>query len=225
MKNKHKAIAAAGIAAAAAGVIGHRVAAARQARADADTLRQAYESLNGQERLTDPGNYFQAVALPADIQVRLLTARQAANMSEGTVFFGFPTCPWCRNALPLALEAAAGAGCTLCYCPLDEYRDVYALEDDALVEKTPAGPGYHALLARLGDCLEPYTLTDSRGNAVPIGEKRIFAPTIARFHNGALTNFWTLEAIGFQLPEGQSKYAPWTGEQKAMVRETLQKMF
>ena len=115
MKNKHKAIAAAGIAAAAAGVIGHRVAAARRDRADADTLRQAYESLNGQERLTDPGNYFQAVALPADIQVRLLTARQAANMSEGTVFFGFPTCPWCRNALPLALEAAAGAGGTLCY--------------------------------------------------------------------------------------------------------------
>ena len=225
MKNKHKAIAAAGIAAAAAGVIGHRVAAARRARAGAETLRQAQGSPHGQKRLTRPGKYSPPVALPADIQVRLLTARQAANMSEGTVFFGFPTCPWCRNALPLALEAAAGAGCTLCYCPLDEYRDVYALEDDALVEKTPAGPGYHALLARLGDCLEPYTLTDSRGNAVPIGEKRIFAPTIARFHNGALTNFWTLEAIGFQLPEGQSKYAPWTGEQKAMVRETLQKMF
>ena len=41
MKNKHKAIAAAGIAAAAAGVIGYRVAAARRARADADKIGRA----------------------------------------------------------------------------------------------------------------------------------------------------------------------------------------
>lgn len=226
MKHTHKALLAAGAVAAvaAAGAAGYRRAAERRANEAADTLRDAYESLNGQERLTDPGEHFQTIALPAKIKVQFVTAQQAANLRDGIVFFGFPTCPWCRNVLPLALEVVCGAGQTLYYCPLDEYRDVYALEDDALVEKTPAGPGYHALLARLGDCLEPYTLTDSHGNDLPIGEKRIFAPTIVRFHNGGLTNFWTLEAVGFHLPEGQSKYALWTDDQKATVRATLQNL-
>lgn len=181
-------------------------------------LVSEYQALDGVERDDDPGHYFQSVDFPAYGKVKYLTAEEAAELKNGIVFFGYPTCPWCRNTLPLIFEVCNEKNLTLYYSQLDLYRDEFDIVNGILTETVAAGPGYADLTERLSPWLDDYILMDSDGNAFPVGEKRIYAPSVAFFKNGEVVAFWELNLT---LKEDQSKYDPWTPSQKDIVKDSF----
>lgn len=71
---------------------------------DSDSIRfkKEYESLNAQEKYID-------VKIPKDNNVQYASfddVMDVLNSGTGIIYFGFPECPWCRNALPVLLKAA-----------------------------------------------------------------------------------------------------------------------
>lgn len=187
-------------------------------QADYSALVASYTAWDGLEREDDPGHFFQSVTLPPQGQVRLITAEQVLELQDGIVFFGYPTCPWCRNALPLVLETVNELGHPLYYCQLDLYRDEYEIQNGVLVCTTPAGTGYPELLDKLANHLEDYALTDSRGNSLAVGEKRLYAPSVVVFQDSSATGLWELDLT---LNTGQSKYDVWTPDQKNSLKDSL----
>lgn len=190
-------------------------------QADYSAMVASYTAWDGLEREDDPGHFFQPAAFPPQGHVRLITAEQVLELQDGIVFFGYPTCPWCRNTLPLVLETVNELGHPLYYCQLDLCRDEYEIQNGVLVCTTPAGDGYPELLDKLANHLEDYVLTDAQGNSLPVGEKRLYAPSVVIFQDGSATGFWELNLT---LDEGQTKYDTWTLPQKENVKKSFQKI-
>lgn len=190
-------------------------------QADYSAMVASYTAWDGLEREDDPGHFFQPVDFPPQGHVRLITAEQVLKLQDGIVFFGYPTCPWCRNTLPLVLETVNELGHPLYYCQLDLYRDEYEIQNGVLVCTTPAGDGYPELLDKLANHLEDYVLTDAQGNSLPVGEKRLYAPSVVIFQDGSATGFWELNLT---LDEGQTKYDTWPLPQKENVKKSFQKI-
>ena len=64
-------------------------------------------------------------------------------------------------------------------------RDTYRLNDDNEIELVTEGSkGYKELLKYFANVLSDYTLTDSEGNKISVGEKRIFAPNFIYVQKG-----------------------------------------
>lgn len=71
-------------------------------KTDAERFKEEYEALNGTQNLVD-------MHLDADIKIKYVSTQEAVNLlKEGTgiIYFGFPRCPWCRNAVPVLLDVA-----------------------------------------------------------------------------------------------------------------------
>lgn len=100
------------------------------------TLINEYQIYDNMERVDDPGHYFQTVEFPVYGKVKSLTAEEATDLKDGVVFFGYPTCPWCRNTLPLILEVVNEQNHILYYNQLDLYRDEYKIVDNKPVQIT-----------------------------------------------------------------------------------------
>ncbi len=120
-------------------------------------------------------NTLQAITVPAYANVQGVTALEACTLQDGILVLAYPTCPYCRNLMPELLDAAEATDTSLYYCTLDKYRDVYTYDAAAGVPvlTTPAGEGYPELLVWLDEYTVDYTVTDSEGNALPVGEKRL----------------------------------------------------
>lgn len=187
-----------------------------------NTLIESYATYNNIEREGEPGNYFQSVNLSDNGWVKHITATEAAQLDSGIVFFGYPTCPWCRNALPIVLDTVNASKQPLLYCRLDLYRDEYKVtEDNQLELVTPAGEGYNELLEALDSYLDEYTFVGKNGEVLSTGEKRVYAPTVVVYENGMITGFWDLSIAGLELNDGQTKYDSWTDEQIELVKSSL----
>ena len=100
------------------------------------------------------------------------------------VYFGSSLCPWCRSCIEKAIEVANKKNIDVIYY-IDIWdeegneilRDKYELNTKNKPTKTIEGaPEYERLLEVFDEYLSDYTLTDSKGNKVSTGEKRIYAP-------------------------------------------------
>lgn len=137
------------------------------------TLKREYESYNGKPAGSE--HTLQAITVPAYANVQGVTALEACTLQDGILVLAYPTCPYCRNLMPELLDAAEATDTSLYYCTLDKYRDVYTYDaaTGVPVLTTPAGEGYPELLVWLDEYTVDYTVTDSEGNALPVGEKRL----------------------------------------------------
>ena len=72
----------------------------------ASRFKLEYESLNGQK--TDDGREYMEVNINNDNKIVYADYKTIFDVLDGTgvIYFGFPECPWCRNAVPVLLEAA-----------------------------------------------------------------------------------------------------------------------
>lgn len=159
------------------------------------TLKREYESYNGKPAGSE--HTLQAITVPAYANVQGVTALEACTLQDGILVLAYPTCPYCRNLMPELLDAAEATDTSLYYCTLDKYRDVYTYDAAAGVPvlTTPAGEGYPELLVWLDEYTVDYTVTDSEGNALPVGEKRLGAPTIVQVRDGVPTSAWKLTSV------------------------------
>lgn len=174
--------------------------------ADALRFKDEYESLNGSKTIS--GKEYRVIEIPEVNPIVYATADEVADMiEEGEtifVYFGYASCPWCRSAIPYALEVFKERGIdTVYYVDIHDIRDTMkydSLKGFAYTD-TMGSDGYHRLVSLLDNVLDDYAMEDEEGNSVPTYEKRIYAPnfvlTNAKQGKGKVEGISDLQSDGY----------------------------
>lgn len=113
--------------------------------------------------------------------------KELLNNGTGVLYLGFPTCPWCRNMVPVLNEAGNEYGINkINYYNIKDIRSSFAFDDNNKLIKTDGNEIYSFLLEKLDKFLEDYSVTDNNGKAIKTGEKRVYAPTVVFIKEGEI---------------------------------------
>ena len=156
---------------------------------DAIKFKNEYESLNGKKGYGD--NINPEVKIDKKNAVKYADANKIIDVLDngtGIIYLGYPECPWCRNAVPVLLEAASELNVKdVYYMNLKDERDTIEVMEDGTLKTTKEGTeGYKKLLKRLDAVLDEYVLEDLNGNEVKTGEKRIYVPLMLFVREGKI---------------------------------------
>lgn len=168
--------------------------------ADEEKFKNDYESLNGTTRSNGQTN--KSIEIDADNNIVYVTIDEAAEIIDsgsGIIYFGFASCPWCRNLAPVLVDAMQATDLDKIYYvdvrPEDkaenDIRDTFVLDakDRARKSKDASSEAYDDVLLYLASYLGDYELTTSKGKKVSTGEKRLSAPTVVAVKDGVVTGF------------------------------------
>lgn len=156
-------------------------------KTDAILFKEEYEALNGEKNKS--GKEYPKVEIDEENPIKIKTAKEAASLMEGSgvFYFGFASCPWCRNAVPMLLKAAESNGLKdLYYVDTKTIRDTKIVKDGKVVTSKEAGEGYNELLEKLDSVLDEYVIKDDKGKEYKTGEKRLYAPTVVFVKDGSI---------------------------------------
>ncbi len=162
---------------------------------DAVRFKNEYEALNGQ-KIGETELVNRVVNIPEDNPFVYATAADIlTKMDNGesfVVYFGFPSCPWCRSVLPTMIDVAKDYKLDkIYYVDVKDIRNVLEVnEDGKIVTKKEGSEGYIGLVKRFDKVLEDYTL-EVEGEEIETGEKRIYAPNLVAVINGVPTELET----------------------------------
>ena len=160
----------------------------------AKEFKEEYESMNGK---TNSKNVeYRTVQIDERNVFQKITEEKLVdklNKNESFyIYFGSELCPWCRSVIEVADKISRENGIDIIYY-LDIwddkgneiFRDKYTVTSDGNLELVSNGTeGYKLVLERFDEYLSDYTLTDSNGNKIEVGEKRVYAPNFAYVLNG-----------------------------------------
>lgn len=161
---------------------------------DAKKFKEDYESLNGKKN--SRGLEHRTVKIDENNPFVYASAEEIVkkikNKETFYVYFGDTLCPWCRSAIEMAIKVANEQNIkTIYYVPIwdkdgnEILRDKYKLNDEGKLEQVVKGTdAYYELIDLFKDVLDDYNVTDSDGNKVATGEKRIFAPNYIYVEKG-----------------------------------------
>ena len=152
---------------------------------DSEKFETEYEKYNGED--TSYGGKYLEVDISDNNGIKYSSYEEIFSILEsgtGVIYFGFPTCPWCRNLVPVLLDAAKEAGIdTIYYLNNKEDRDIKELDDDGnVVIKENGSDDYYKLVDKLTSVLGEYEgLNDS-------SIKRLYYPTVIFVKNGKIVD-------------------------------------
>ncbi|MCL7987638.1 hypothetical protein M8998_06780 [Sphingobacterium sp. lm-10] len=137
---------------------------------DAANFKQELESLNDSSRVQ--------VVLPDSLPVVYATEDEVLNLENGIVLFGWPRCPWFRNAVEPLFEFAQEEHAAIYYLDIHDIRDTKELIEGSVSTTKEGSPGYYAILEKFDAVWNPYTIlgVDSI--------KRISSPTVLFIEKG-----------------------------------------
>ena len=151
---------------------------------DSMKFKEEYESLNEKENeLT--GKEYLKVSIKENNPIKYATYSEIKNIitsGTGVIYFGFPECPWCRNAVPVLLEAAEDNGIDkVYYFNALDIRDKKHLDENGNIVVDDEGTKeYKELVELLYDYLDVYSgLNDDT-------IKRLYFPTVIFVKNGKI---------------------------------------
>ena len=152
---------------------------------DGERFKQEYEELNDSHL---------EVNIDSDNMIKYIGLEEAIDIIKndtGVIYFGYPSCPWCRNAVPVLLDAASSTSLdTIYYVNAYNIRDVKEIDDDGNIVTTNDGDRlYNDLLEVLDDILDPYTLTLDNGEVIDLGEKRLYVPMVLFVKDGEVVSY------------------------------------
>ena len=152
---------------------------------DGERFKQEYEELNDSHL---------EVNIDSDNMIKYIGLEEAIDIIKndtGVIYFGYPSCPWCRNAVPVLLDAASSTSLdTIYYVDAYNIRDVKEIDDDGNIVTTNEGDRlYDDLLGVLDDILDPYTITDDNGEVIDLGEKRLYVPMVLFVKDGEVVSY------------------------------------
>ncbi|MFT3943385.1 MAG: hypothetical protein QM705_06110 [Ancrocorticia sp.] len=177
-----------------------------------------YEGLNGQT--TSKGdNTYTEMDIPDDHRFINASEEQIRDLltdGDGAIFFGFPECPWCRNAVPVMDEAAKAVNLdNIYYVNVLEMRDEKVRNENGEIVTDKEGTEfYYYLLEELGDHAPEYKALEDPT------ERRISVPLVAIVVEGKVvtTHLGTVESQ-------EDPYVPLTSEQHDELVEIYKKAF
>lgn len=171
---------------------------------DAEKFKNEYEALNGET--SKSGNTYQTLNISENNRIEYNTMGEIVDILKsgtGLIYIGFPNCPWCRNAVPVLLDAV-DCSCLekINYLNITDLRDVYELKDDKIEKTKDAPKEYYELLEILDEYLKEYSLEDGTGKSVEVGEKRVYVPIVIGVKNGKIVGVHngTVELKDYQTP-------------------------
>jgi hypothetical protein len=113
-------------------------------------FKQELESLNKTNKVP--------VQIPDNPRIVYATEQDVLELENGIVLFGWPSCPWFRNAITPLLEFAQEEKAAIYYLNIHDIRDLKEKDKDGKVITTKAGSrGYEAILANFHAVLHPST--------------------------------------------------------------------
>ncbi len=141
-----------------------------QPKTPKDPVKSAYESLNG--KTMDNGVSYIEVNLPNDHVIKEKSQDEVLELLDkgtGVIYFGFESCPWCRNAVAVINEAAKQVNLDeVTYVNIQELRDTKVLKGDEVITTKEADPFYTKILEYLGEDAPIYTgLNDPSIKRIP----------------------------------------------------------
>ena len=200
-------------AAALSGLTGAALASGEPAETAA-SWRESYEALNGET--DENGRLWPTVMLPEELRVLFPTEEEVLGLFQdgtGILYFGFPTCPWCRTLLPVLSEVLTEHPEITLFCrDLREDRDEYRLDADGSPRLVREGTAFYDELRSLLEAwLGPYRgLNDD-------SIRRIYMPTLVFLRDGEV------RAVHIGTVDGQqSGYDPLTDEQRGELKSVLE---
>lgn len=150
---------------------------------DAIKFKEEYESLNNQDN--GYGGKYLSIEINEDNVIKYATFDEIIDLidnGKGVIYFGFPECPWCRNAIPSLIEAADSTGIdTIYYFNAVDIRDQKVLDANGeIVTKKEGTKEYKQLLKKLDKYLSVYNgLNDD-------SIKRLYFPTVFFIKDGVV---------------------------------------
>lgn len=150
---------------------------------DALKFKDEYESLNDKDN--SYGGKYLSIKISENNVIKYATFEEIMDLIDhgtGVIYFGFPECPWCRNAVPVLLEAAESTGIdTIYYFNAVDIRDQKSLDANGEIITTKKGTKeYKQLLKKLDKYLLPYDgLNDD-------SIKRLYFPSVYFIKDGVV---------------------------------------
>lgn len=158
-------------------------------KTDAMKFKEEYENLNNEyNEVLKKENL--KVEIPEDNPIKYSTIEEIKDILKnktGVIYFGFPECPWCRNAVPILLEAAKDMEIdTIYYYNAYSIRDKKSLDDNGkIIIEEEGTKDYQELIDIMYDKLPPYEgLNDE-------SVKRLYFPTVVFVKNGKIIGLHT----------------------------------
>lgn len=154
---------------------------------DAIRFKNEYESLNDIDT-NDGKNKYPSIEIADDNPIVYKSPKEildVLNEKEAIVYFGYASCPWCRNIIEVMLDVAQDKGIKkIYYVDIKDVRDEYVFAGSIKPKQTKKGSdAYYEILAFFGDLLEDYYIADEKGNRYDTGVTRLYAPAVVRVSN------------------------------------------
>ena len=158
------------------------------------SFKKDYESMN--DKTNSRGIKYRSISLNENNKFKEITQEDLIeklnNNKSFYIYFGSTLCPWCRSVIEMADKISRENDIDVIYY-LDIwdddgneiFRDKYVLNSNNNLELSVEGTAaYKLVLERFNDFLSDYSLTDSNGSKIDVGEKRVYAPNFAYVLNG-----------------------------------------
>ena len=161
-------------------------------------FKKEYESINGQTNSNE--EILIDVTIAEDNNVKYISLDEAVKLMKkdsGIIFFAFPTNQKSRIAVQVLINAMSNTDLDKIYYvnvrPNDDeasdLRDIYTITKKKVQKSKDASDSYYELLKLLDKYLPKYTLTNSSGDLVNTGEKRLSVPTLISFNKGNIGKY------------------------------------
>lgn len=149
---------------------------------DASKFKKEYESLNGQINEHNNKEYVNMTVDEKTPFVYIEVDEVIKKLKKGTsvIYFGFPECPWCRNLVPVLVDAANELGVDkIYYYNAVKIRDTKELDENGNVVTTNEGTKeYKEIVDILYDHLPVYSGLEDETI------KRLYLPTVVFIKDG-----------------------------------------
>lgn len=138
---------------------------------------------------------------------------QLFEVLEGTgvIYLGYPECPWCRNLVPVLIDASKKVSLgRIYYMNMKEERNVLKQTEDGIITEKEGTEGYQKLVEKLEEVLPTYEGLDDESI------KRIYVPMVIFVRDGKIvaTHTGTLDSQ-------EDPYQALTEEQVSELKDIL----
>lgn len=156
---------------------------------DAKKFKNEYEYLNAK---INPNNNKEYMKMSIDEENPMVYAtydeiKELIKKGTAVIYFGFPECPWCRNTVPVLIDAAKEMGIEkIYYYNAVSIRDKKSLDDNGnIVVEDEGTKEYKELVELLYNYLPVYNgLNDD-------SIKRLYLPTVLFVKDGEIMGLHT----------------------------------
>lgn len=186
-------------------------------KSDAQLFKEEYERLNGQ-KINNSEYTHKTLNIPESNPIVYSNYQEIFSLLEngtGVIYFGFPECPWCRNALSPLLDTAKASGIDkVYYLNNSADRDNKILENSTITTEQEGSEDYYKLLRLLGDSASAYAGLNDQS------VKRLYFPTVVFINKGKI-----IDTHVATVDSQENPYIELTNAQEAELKQLYQENF